>query len=170
MLKSRSLGDTALAAELRARFAERGITSDRLDLVGWTAGRTEHLALYERVDVALDPFPYNGTTTTCEAMWMGVPVVTLAGDRHAARVGAALLTRVGLPDLVACDFDSYCRAAVGLAADRGRLAKLRAGLRERMRNGPLGDATGLAAAVEAACRALLSKGRGALKNAHPPSP
>ncbi|WP_207462511.1 tetratricopeptide repeat protein [Azospirillum sp. SYSU D00513] len=155
LLKSRALGDAALADELRARFAERGIAPERLDLVGWTAGRGAHLALYEHIDVGLDPFPYNGTTTTCEAMWMGVPVVTLAGDRHVARVGAALLTRVGLADLIAGDVEGYCRTAVELAADRDRLASLRTGLRERMRGGALGDAAGLAAAVEAACRALL---------------
>ncbi|HYH19198.1 MAG TPA: tetratricopeptide repeat protein [Azospirillum sp.] len=156
LLKSQALGDEAVAAELRARFAARGIASDRLEFVAWTANRAEHLALYRRVDVGLDPFPYNGTTTTCEAMWMGVPVVTLAGDRHAARVGAALLTRVGLPDLTARDVAAYHRIAVTLAADTGRRTELRAGLRERMRRSPLGDAAALAAAVEAACRALVS--------------
>ena len=156
LLKSQALGDEAVVAELRARFAARGIAPDRLELVAWIASRAEHLALYRRVDVGLDPFPYNGTTTTCEAMWMGVPVVTLAGDRHAARVGAALLTRVGLPGLIAHDVAAYRRIAVALAADAGQRTALRAGLRERMRRGPLGDAAGLAAAVEAACRALVS--------------
>lgn len=156
VLKSQALGDETVATDLQARFAARGIASDRLELVAWTASRAEHLALYRRVDVGLDPFPYNGTTTTCEAMWMGVPVVTLTGDRPAARVGAALLGRVGLPDLIARDVADYHRIAVTLAADTGRRTELRAGLRERMRRSPLGDAAGLAAAVEAACQALVS--------------
>lgn len=155
LLKSQALGDAAVIADVQARFAAQGITSDRLELVAWTASRAEHLALYRRVDVGLDTFPYNGTTTTCEAMWMGVPVVTLAGGRHAARVGAALLTRVGLSDLIARDVVAYRRIAVALAMDTGRRTELRAGLRERMRRSPLGDPAGLAAAVEAACRALV---------------
>ncbi|WP_051340611.1 tetratricopeptide repeat protein [Azospirillum halopraeferens] len=159
MLKSRALGDPAVIADLRARFAAAGVAADRLDPVAWTPDRAAHLALYERIDVGLDPFPYTGTTTTCEALWMGVPVVTLAGDRHAARVGAALLTRVGLPDLVATDPEGYRRTAVALAADTGRLADLRTELRTRLRHGPLGDARALAAAVEAAYRALLADPR-----------
>lgn len=155
LLKSRGLGDPAVAQGLRARFAGQGIAADRLDLLGWTAGRTDHLALYGSVDIGLDPFPYNGTTTTCEAMWMGVPVVTLAGDRPAARVGMALLTRAGLPDLVATDPETYRRIATDLAADAQRRAGLRPTLRHCMSNGPLGDVVGLAQAVEGICRRLL---------------
>ncbi|PWC39970.1 hypothetical protein TSO352_05160 [Azospirillum sp. TSO35-2] len=155
MLKSRGLGDPAVVDELRARFAGHGIAADRLDLVGWSASRAAHLALYDRIDIALDPFPYNGTTTTCEALWMGVPVVTLAGERHAGRVGMALLTRAGLPDLIAPDPAAYRRIALTLAADPGRRAALRTELRPRLRTGPLGNAAALATAVEDACRRLL---------------
>ncbi|CAO3419153.1 tetratricopeptide repeat protein [Azospirillum doebereinerae] len=155
LLKSPGLGDPAVSEDLRRRFASHGVASDRIDLVGWTASRADHLALYGRIDIGLDPFPYNGTTTTCEAMWMGVPVVALAGDRHAARVGMALLTRVGLTDLIATDPSDYRRIAASLATDAPRRAALRLELRDRMRDGPLGDAAGLARAVEAACRRLL---------------
>jgi protein O-GlcNAc transferase len=113
----------------------------------------DHLDLYARVDIALDPFPYNGTTTTCEALWMGVPVVTLAGERHASRVGASLLTAVGLDGLIARDHDAYLGAACALAGDADGLAALRASLRERMRASPLCDGDDFASAIEAAYRA-----------------
>ena len=71
---------------------------ERVELVAWLLRHDSHLALYNRIDIALDAFPYNGTTTTCEALWMGVPLVTLRGDRHAGRVGASLLTQVGLTE------------------------------------------------------------------------
>lgn len=157
LLKSRALGDAGVASDLRSRFASRGLAGDRLDLIGWTSAPADHLALYRQVDIGLDPFPYNGTTTTCEAMWMGVPVVTLAGNRHAGRVGAALLTRVGLPQLVASDLAGYRRIAANLAADARWRSELRFALRARMRGGPLGDAAGLAAAIETACRELLTR-------------
>ncbi|MCG5240364.1 tetratricopeptide repeat protein [Azospirillum doebereinerae] len=155
LLKSSGLGDPAVREDLRARFIAHGVAPDRLEFLGWTANRADHLALYSRIDVGLDPFPYNGTTTTCEALWMGVPVVTLAGGRHAARVGVALLTRVGLTDLIAPTLQDYREIAASLAADAPRRAELRLELRRRMRDGPLGDAAGLARAVEAACLHLL---------------
>lgn len=155
LLKSRGLGDPMVAEELRARFASQGVAANRLDFLGWTGRRTDHFALYGSVDIGLDPFPYNGTTTTCEAMWMGVPVITLAGNRPAARVGMALLTRAGLPGLIANDLDAYRMIAANLAADAKRRATLRSTLRHRMRNGSLGNATGLVRAVEDFCRQLL---------------
>jgi predicted O-linked N-acetylglucosamine transferase (SPINDLY family) len=131
--------------------------------VGVDASRLEFLPMrelldyfrtYERVDVALDSFPYAGGTTTCDALWMGVPVVTLVGDRPFSRSGASLLRNAGLTELITRTPDEYVRAAVELATDRARLAGLRAGLRDRLRASPLLDATGFARAVEQAFDAM----------------
>jgi predicted O-linked N-acetylglucosamine transferase (SPINDLY family) len=149
LLKAKIFGDAATAAWHRDRFAAAGLSADRIDLVGHIEARDGHLAAYGRIDVALDPFPYNGTTTTCEALWMGVPVVTLAGDRHAGRVGASLLHRVGLDEFVADDLAGYQAIAAGLA-DLPRLAALRAGMRDRLAASPLLDGAGFARSVEAA--------------------
>ena len=116
----------------RGRFAASGRPVERVDLLPMTSGTPEHLACYARVDVALDTSPYNGTTTTCEALWMGVPVVALAGDRHAARVGASLLAAVGHPEWVASSPAEYAGIAAGLAADGDRLGALRSCLRAEM--------------------------------------
>ena len=154
LLKSRQLADPAVSGALRRTFESRGVAPERLELLAWTAGPEAHLAAYGRVDIALDPFPYTGTTTSCEALWMGVPVVTLAGDRHAARMGASLLTRIGLPELIAADQAEYLEIAAALAADRDRLAGLRATLRARMAASPLCDAAALAHRLETAYRAM----------------
>src|SRR5207249_3107221 len=100
----------------------------------------EHLRAYGGIDIALDTFPYNGTATTCEAVWMGVPVVTLAGTTHAGRVGVSLLHAAGLGDLVGADTDAYVRIAAELAADRARLRGLRAILRDHVAKSVLCDA------------------------------
>jgi predicted O-linked N-acetylglucosamine transferase (SPINDLY family) len=112
------------------------------------------MATYRDLDIALDCFPYGGTTTTCEALWMGVPVVTMAGRPHASRVGMSILRAVGLGDLVTTTQGEYVAACARLAADRARLVELRAGLRGRVRASPLGDARGLAAAIETAYKEL----------------
>lgn len=125
---------------------------DRLELRGPEMLQSGHLGIYGQVDIALDTFPYNGTTTTCEALWMGVPVVTMAGAVHASRVGASLLAQVGLDHLVTHTTDDYIRCAARLAADIDALAHLRASLRERIVASPLCDEKGFAAAVEDAYR------------------
>jgi len=149
-LKYKIFEDAATRQFHQDRFAAAGLAPDRLDLVGHIDAAHGHLAAYGRVDIALDPFPYNGTTTTCEALWMGVPVVALAGTRHAGRVGASLLHRVGLDGLVADDAAGYVAAAAALAADPDRLAGLRSGLRERLALSSLLDGAGFARSVEAA--------------------
>ena len=154
LLKAPQLRDEFVKGRILECFARKGINSHRLELVAWAASRTDHLATYHRVDVALDPFPYCGTTTTCEALWMGVPVVTLAGDRHCARVGASLVSRVGLGDLVAAHGEDYLRIAASLAADVGRLKELRHSLRQQMAQSPLCDGPAFAAAIEGAYRRL----------------
>jgi predicted O-linked N-acetylglucosamine transferase (SPINDLY family) len=153
-VKARALADPPTAKRFLARFAAHGVPAERIDLAPRTPTQRDHLAQYGRVDVALDTFPYNGTTTTCEALWMGVPVVTLAGDRHAGRVGASLLGHLGLGDLTAGDTDAYAALAATLAGDPGRLATLRAGLRPRLAAAPLTDARRFAANIEAAYREM----------------
>ena len=154
LLKGQSFADAATAAFTRERLASLGVAPERLDLVARIADTAGHLGAYARIDIGLDPTPYNGTTTTCEALWMGVPVVTLVGDRHAGRVGASLLARVGLDDLIAQDRGAYVDVAAALAADAARLGDLRAGLRARLAASPLCDAITFARSFEATCRSL----------------
>lgn len=149
-LKGKPLSVPHVAERIRRRFARAGIGEERLELVAWQKSPGGHLAICGSVDIALDSFPYNGTTTTCESLWMGVPVVAYAGDRHSARVGHSLLHAVGLDELVASDVDGYVATAVRLAAEPGRLAELRSGLREQVRRSPLRDEAALTAAIESA--------------------
>ncbi|CAO3459868.1 O-linked N-acetylglucosamine transferase, SPINDLY family protein [Azospirillum largimobile] len=139
LLKDRPLSDSGTAAMIRARFAAAGIDPARLDLVGFIKDAAGHLAAYNRIDIALDPHPYNGTITTCDTLWMGAPLVTLAGDRHAARVGASLMAAVGLPELIAASPDRYAAIAADLAGDLSRLMRLRMGMRDRLRASALCD-------------------------------
>jgi predicted O-linked N-acetylglucosamine transferase (SPINDLY family) len=149
------MADEALRRHLLGRFAAHGIPPARLTLIAWSRSFAEHLALYANIDVALDSFPYNGTTTTCEALWMGVPVVTLAGDRHASRVGVSLLRGTGLEALgVAENVESYCAKALALVANPAALTALRAGLRDRLRAAPLCDAPRFTRNLEAAYRMM----------------
>lgn len=155
MLKSRGLADPRTAEWVRARFGREGITGDRIACDGESRPVAGHLALYRRIDIALDAFPYNGTTTTCEALLMGVPVVTLAGTVHASRVGASLLTALGRPEWVAESREAYVEIARDLAGDLDRLASIRASLRERLLASPLCDRIGFARRIETAFAAML---------------
>jgi predicted O-linked N-acetylglucosamine transferase (SPINDLY family) len=123
-------------------------------LEGRTNGQSAHLARYAEIDIALDPFPYNGTTTTCEALWMGVPVVALQGDRHVARVTSALLHRVGLESLVGTTPKQYQTIALDLAKNKKRLVELRAGMRARIQSSSLCNKVGFAREVETAYRSM----------------
>lgn len=160
LLKALSLGDPETQERMLALFAAEGIDRSRIDLLAYVRGQAEHLALYGRLDIALDSFPYNGTTTTCEALWMGVPVLTLKGDRHAGRVGSSLLSAAGLEELIAEDADDFVAKASALATDLPRLASLRQALRQRLVESPLCDATALARAVEAAYRTMWHRALG----------
>jgi len=111
---------------IHAAFAAQGIDPARVAFATWRDRRSDHLAAYADVDIALDTFPYHGTTTTCEALWMGLPVVTRAGGTHVSRVGASLLAYAGLPELVAADDDAFIGAASALARDGPRRTALRA--------------------------------------------
>ncbi len=148
LLKATSLRDPAVRRRVRGRFEAAGIEPDRVELVGRTATLEEHLALYARVDVALDTFPYNGTTTTCEALYMGIPVVSLEGKAHAGRVGASVLSVLELPELVAATETDYVRTAVDLATDKERRRAFRESLRDRMSQSALCDARSFVQALE----------------------
>lgn len=148
LLKCFSFTDPELRKELPGRFASEGIDLSRIEVLEPTDDSREHLSLYTGADLGLDTFPYDGTTTTCEALWMCIPVVTLAGDRHPARTGISLLNAVGLPELVAPSREEFMRIAVELARDIPRLAALRSGpasIRARMAASPLRDEAGHAA-------------------------
>ena len=154
LLKAGAFGDAEGRERYAALFATAGIAAERLDLVAQIPGIAAHLGAYDRLDIALDPFPYNGTTTTCEALWMGVPVLTLAGRLHAGRVGASLLAPLGLDAWIASDEDGYVAAAARLAANLPALAALRARLRPCLAQAPLCDAAGFARQIEVAYRRM----------------
>jgi protein O-GlcNAc transferase len=154
LLKNGMLEDRALAEELRARFTSLGIAADRLLFKGRDPTAEAHLASYNLVDIALDPFPYNGTTTTVEALWMGVPVLGLRGDRFIAHVGESILATAGLADWVADDADDYVARAAAFAANRPGLADLRRDLRDRLLASPLCDAPRFGRHLEAALREM----------------
>jgi predicted O-linked N-acetylglucosamine transferase (SPINDLY family) len=154
LLKAMGFKDPDLRGRLAQRLATLEIDPSRVLIEGPNDAPGDHLAQYHRVDLALDTYPYHGTTTTCEALWMGVPVVTLRGTRHASRVGASLLHAVGLDDLVADSPDGYVAKASALARDAARLALLRAELRPRMRASPLCDAPAFARRFERLLRGV----------------
>ena len=148
LLKARALDDVATQDAFRGHFRTAGVDPDRIAFLGRVAGHGGHLAAYGHVDIALDTLPYNGTTTTFEALWMGVPVVTLAGALHANRVGASILRRLDLGTLVAETAEAYAGIAARLASDISELAELRASLRGRMEASPLMDGAGFTRALE----------------------
>ncbi|MSO81429.1 MAG: hypothetical protein EXQ97_07450 [Alphaproteobacteria bacterium] len=154
ILKAWGLGDPTVVAATRARFAAQGIDPARIVALDRVAGMANHLGQYARIDVALDPFPSNGTTTRCEALWMGVPVVTLAGNRHAGSVGVSLLARIGRAEWTAGSEEAYLNIAAGLVADPARLAAIRVGLRATVAASPLTDAPAFTRTLEAAYRSL----------------
>ena len=154
LLKNRALGEPSVQQRVRAALEAAGVAPERVELMGHVSGVANHLALYGRVDIALDSFPYHGTTTTCEALWMGVPVITLAGKTHVSRVGVSLLGNVGLPELVAASQEEYVRIATALAADLPRLGQMRATLRTKMEQSALMDAPRFARAMETAYRQM----------------
>jgi predicted O-linked N-acetylglucosamine transferase (SPINDLY family) len=136
---------------IRTLLAEQGISAQRLEFVD-SLPTLEYFDVYRRIDMALDPFPYGGGTTTCDALWMGVPVVSLAGQTAVGRGGVSILSNIGLPELIAETPEQYVRIAVELAQDLSRLSRLRATLRDRMQASPLMDAPRFARNVEAAYR------------------
>ena len=143
IIKSIPLGEEGLAERLYQQFETEGIVRTRVKILGLLPSTQEHLDLYGQVDIHLDTFPYNGTTTTCEALWQGVPTITLAGGAHRSRVGLSIMNQLGLGDWVAASIQDYIELAEKKARDPGFLKSLRLELRERMRNSPLCDQDGM---------------------------
>jgi protein O-GlcNAc transferase len=158
VLKNKNLfASRVLSERVRGFFAAEGVAVDRLELRSAVEPLDRHLANYAAIDVSLDPFPFNGSTATFEALWMGVPVVTLRGRHMAGRWSASMLAAIGLEDLVAEDEDSYLAIAAGLAADRSRLQALRASLRARLQGSPLMDGRRRARQLERFYRAMWTR-------------
>ncbi|MBX3363039.1 MAG: tetratricopeptide repeat protein [Phycisphaeraceae bacterium] len=154
MIKGVGLQEAAARDLLVRRFEKRGTDPSRLELYGPNASSFEHLDQYRRVHIALDTTPYSGTTTTCEALWMGVPVVTLRGSVHASRVSASILTAIGREDWIAKDAAEYVRIARDLAQDQQKRATLRRTLRETVERSSLRDEAGHARMMEQAYQTL----------------
>jgi predicted O-linked N-acetylglucosamine transferase (SPINDLY family) len=151
VLKYRGLEQPALQAQFQHAFQEQAVEPDRVELLGASAAG-EYLASYHTLDIALDPFPFGGGVTTCDALWMGLPVITCPGETFASRHGLSHLSNVGLRETIARDLDDYVERAVELAADLPRLAAIRAGLRAQMAASPLCDGPRFAADLTALLR------------------
>jgi predicted O-linked N-acetylglucosamine transferase (SPINDLY family) len=134
-------------------FARAGVDPARLTILPYLP-LEEYYRRFNEVDIALDTMPYSGGTTTCDALWMGVPVLTLPGSRPSSRSAASLLTSVGLEDWIVANPDQYVAAAVTFAREPAKLAELRRTLRERMRRSPLMDEAQFARDIEAAYRGM----------------
>jgi len=159
-LKTKQLGDGEQRRRVEASFAAHGVEAARLclDDGAGTLARADHLAAYRRMDVALDPIgAMGGATTTCDALWMGVPVVTLPGDVPGARMSASMLHGAGHPEWVATDADAYVTKVCQLARDKDLRQSLRRDLRGQIKTQPLGDNAGLAGALEDAFEEMFAR-------------
>jgi protein O-GlcNAc transferase len=159
LLKGFALADEGVKERYQGWFAQRGISADRLILVGNIEGLDDHLDLYNQVDIALDTFPYNGTTTTFEALLMGTPVLGLRGDRHCARVGESILGHLGLAELLAETPDDYVRKAIALGHTPEKVADYGNSLRGRLRNSSLCDSAAFTAELERAYQKMIEEKR-----------
>ena len=149
LLKTRQLGYTISRQEMLSNFSVHGISAHRLIFEGFSP-RDELLATYRRVDICLDPFPYPGGTTSIEALWMGVPVLTLQGNRFLSHLGESILCTVGLEDWIAPTVEDYVELAKEHASNPAALAALRDGLRQRLVASPMCDASRFACNLEEA--------------------
>jgi predicted O-linked N-acetylglucosamine transferase (SPINDLY family) len=154
LLKADKLDNPSVQQGISDRFARHNVASEQLVFEGRVESRDEHLATYRRIDIALDPFPYPGITTTLESLWMGVPVLTLAGDRFISRQGVGLLTNAGLQEWVATDTNDYISRAILHAGDLPRLSAIRRTLRKQVKESPLFNAQRFAGHFEAALRGM----------------
>lgn len=152
LLKAAGFADERARQRVLEVFTRAGVDAERVSIRAGIADRRAHLALYGKIDIALDTFPYNGATTSCEAMWMGTPLVTLAGETHASRMGASLLRALDMPELIANSVEEYIAVAQRLASDTAVLEEMHRGLRARFAASPLRDEVGFASDFEQALR------------------
>jgi predicted O-linked N-acetylglucosamine transferase (SPINDLY family) len=153
-IKAISLNELATRQALEDYFAKLGVTAERLILTGYASSMKDHLNMYHQVDIALDSYPYNGATTTCETLWMGVPVVTLVGETPASRMGLSILATVGLTELIAQTKEEYVNICLKLAGERTYLQQLRAGMRYRLQSSPLMAASAFTRHLESVYRKM----------------
>ena len=154
-LKNHSMADDGVRQRLMERFTKYGIPEHRIDLRPYQAQLASHLAVYSEIDIALDTFPYNGTTTTFEALWMGVPTITLAGRAHLSRVGLSIMNNLGLASFVAMTSDEYVKKAVTLASDTFLVDQLHQKLRDLLANSILCDSVSFTKKLERFYRKIL---------------
>lgn len=153
LIKNAQLTDSILQERLRAQLILHGVASERIEILGRTS-KEDHMAAFARVDIALDTFPYHGTTTTCDTLWMGVPVIALAGKSHVSRVGVSLLSRMGLSEHIAHSAEDYIDKAVRLANSGVELSTLRQNLRTLFVDSGLCDGVSFTQTVESAYRQM----------------
>jgi len=153
ILKAKQFSQESIRQKINERFAIHGIGAERLTLMGQVA-RDEYLAPYQQIDIALDPFPYPGITTTVESLWMGVPVLTLAGNSFLSRQGVGLMMNAGLPEWIANDPDEYATLATKHSSDLNKLSQTRSTLRDRVSNSPIFDSAQFAKNLEGALRGM----------------
>ncbi len=157
VLKNRLLTCEDTRSRIQTKFTQLGIARERVVFLPYEEAQVDHLLHYHHIDIALDPFPYNGTTTTCEALWMGVPVITRTGDRHASRVGTSLLGTIGAPELIGSSEEEYVNLAVDLAENKVRLQSYRRTLRDQMKMSPLGDYKAFAGNMESVLKGFVAQ-------------
>jgi len=153
-LMAKPLADAPTRDRYFTLFQANGIPSNRIEMITYTPSYYDYLNQYAQIDISLDPFPHNGHTTTCDSLWMGVPVITLHGDRYASRMGASILTRLKLEGFVAETKEAYLQKAVKLATNLDTLQELRAGMRKQITASPIYDAKRFAAEMESIYRGI----------------
>ena len=154
LLKSKLFVDSEISEKLYADFDNLGISRERLELRSYVNNYAEHMHVYDEVDIALDTFPYNGTTTTCESLWMGVPVITLTAPNHRSRVSASILERINYGQWIANSNDEYVSKAVVLAHDLTQLADAKKAIRDVMISSDLCNEQKFANAIESTYRSI----------------
>ncbi len=157
VLKSGAFADPETGKRLIDLFSQNGARPGQIELVSHIPSLFDHLQLYNRIDIGLDTFPYNGTTTTCEALWMGVPVITLAGETHRSRVGCSLLSQVGLEGFIAESIEDYVKTGIDFAHDMEKLKSIQLGLRSRMARSSLMDSDRFTGSLEREYRLMFNK-------------